>query len=119
MMASTRLKKSAMDPRQERTESHSISNAWKLSDLSVDFLPESAVWAAHPLHREHVPRFMLILRRRSGNCKASKCHESSGRRVGLETKVFDVHVFLDAHGIVYNVTRSRSPFTAVYALTDE
>ena len=42
-----------------------------------------------------------------------------GHRVGLETKVFDVHVFLDAHGIVYNVTRSRSPFTAVYALTDE
>jgi len=47
----------------------------------MDFLPESAVWAAHPLHREHVPRFMLILRRRPGNCTASQCHESSGAQV--------------------------------------
>ena len=57
-------------------ESHGIRNTREL--LRMDFLPESAVFAAHPLHREFVPRFMLILRRRSGKCTSSQCHESSG-----------------------------------------
>jgi hypothetical protein len=63
----------------------------------MDFLPESAVRAAHPLHREHVPRFMLILRRRPGNCTASQCHESSGAQVacGIGDDVFDMHVWKD------------------------
>jgi hypothetical protein len=51
-------------------ESHSICNAREL--LWMEFLPESAVFAAHPLHREFVPRFMLILRRQSGKCTSSQ-----------------------------------------------